>query len=477
VQSPERRRLRARDLALVCAAGGALVTLAVAFVPFLHFAYRNLPLKVALETAMASVGLLVTYLLLGRYRTARRARDLLLLHALGLVAIANLAFAALPTALAATAGARFATWAPLAGRLAGAVLLAAAALVGSERTVPPQGARKRTALLAAAAAVVAGALALAGDALPVALDQTLSPERSARPLLVGHPLVLVAQPLGAVCYGVAAVAFSRQADREGDEFLRWVAGACVLSAFARVNYFLFPSIYTDLVYAGDALRLGFYLLLLVGAQREIASYFEQQREQGRRDERRRVARDLHDGLVQELAFIRAQSSRLARGTAQGGEVGQVASEVARSSERATDEARRAIAALTRTEPVPLPEAVAEAAEVAASRHGGEVGLDLDPGVTATAEEQEALVRVTAEAVGNALRHGGVSEVQIRLARDGERVLEVTDAGRGFDAGVSHARGGHHFGLVSMRERVERVGGHLCVDSSPGRGTRVEVRLP
>lgn len=477
MQSPEGPRPRARDLALVCAAAGTAVTLAVASIPFLHFAYRNLPLKVALETAMASIGLLVAYLLLGRYRTALRARDLLLLHALGLVAIANLVFAALPTALAATAGDRFAAWAPLAGRLGGAVLLAAAALVGPERTVSAQGARTRTALLVATAAVVAGALALAGDSLPVALDEALPPERSARPLLVGHPLVLAAQPLGAVCYAAAAVGFTRQADEEGDEFLRWVAGACVLSAFARVNYFLFPSIYSDLVYAGDVLRLGFYLLLLVGAQREIASYFEQQRELGRRDERRRVARDLHDGLVQELAFIRAQSSRLARGTARGEEVGQVAAEVARSSERATDEARRAIAALTRSEPVPLPEAVAEAAEVAASRQGGEVGLDLDPDVTATPEEQETLVRVTAEAVGNALRHGGVSEVHIRLARDGERVLEVVDAGSGFDAGVSHARGGHHFGLVSMRERVERVGGHLGVESAPGRGTRVEVRLP
>ncbi len=326
--SPEPRRPPARALALLSAVVGALVTLVVAVMPFLHFAYRNLPLKVALETAMGLVGLLVAYLVLGRYRAGCRARHLLLAHALALVAVANLVLAALPIALTATAGAAFTTWAPLLGRLAGAVLLCAAALVGPARLVSTVGARRRTAALVVTVAVAAAVLAVLGDRLPQALDPLLTPERSNRPLLVGHPLILLAQLLGAGLYAVTAVGFTRQAEREDDEFLRWLAAGCVLSAYARVNYFLFPSIYSDFVYVGDLFRLGFYLLLLVGAQREIASYFEQQRELGRRDERRRVARDLHDGLVQELAYIRSQSSRLARGTVPGGEA-------ARAGTRAT----------------------------------------------------------------------------------------------------------------------------------------------
>ena len=78
-------------------------------------------------------------------------------------------------------------------------------------------------------------------------------------------------------------------------------------------------------------------------------------------------------------------------------------------------------------------------------------------------------------MANVRRHARATHVVLRLDRvDGEAVasLEVQDDGAGFDPGSS---GG--FGLAGMRHRVEDVGGELAVDTAPGEGTRVRVRVP
>ena len=90
-------------------------------------------------------------------------------------------------------------------------------------------------------------------------------------------------------YGVAAVAFTRQS-RAGDELLGWVGAGCMLAAGARVCYLLFPSLYTDWLYAGDLLRLDVYVLLLVGAVREIRVYWEAAQPSLSTSERRARAR-------------------------------------------------------------------------------------------------------------------------------------------------------------------------------------------
>jgi two-component system NarL family sensor kinase len=88
--------------------------------------------------------------------------------------------------------------------------------------------------------------------------------------------------------------------------------------------------------------------------------------------------------------------------------------------------------------------------------------------------REALVRIVREAVTNAARHGEASAVRIVLAGDGETVLRIRDDGKGFSADDNTAPVG--FGLRSMRERAEALGGSLRVTSSET-GTLVEVRLP
>jgi signal transduction histidine kinase len=242
----------------------------------------------------------------------------------------------------------------------------------------------------------------------------------------------------------------------------------VLLAFSWICFTMYPSVDTHVIQSGDGLRLGFFLILLAGATREIDRYWGQLAAVGVFEERRRLARDLHDGLAQELAFVVTQTRMLVRGNAPPGTDERVAA----AAERALDESRRAITALTSTVDEPLHLAVARAAEDVAGRVGLKVLVEASPLVQVTPDIREALARIVREAVSNAGRHGEAQEVRISLTAD--RTLRITDDGRGFDP--LRPKDGR-YGLVSMRERAERIGGKLDVISSSGNGTTIEVRLP
>lgn len=453
---------------------GALVlalsaTAAVIWVPFLRFAYRAPALHVSLETANAIIALLVAYLVYGRFRDHRRLQELLLLLALCTVATANLLLTALPSAITIGRGEAYSHWTGLAIRLMGTVVLTAAALTSP--WVRVHGRQAAVAIGAVAALVLLvslGALAFAED-LPPAVDPSLVTDDATRPRLVAHPFVLGVQAVGAGLYGVAAVAFTRRAARSADELLRWVGAGCVLASFARVHYLLFPSLYSEYVYTGDLLRLGFYLLMLVGAAREIRSYWEARTRAAVVEDRRRMARDLHDGLTQELSYISAQSQRLSArpdDTAVAGRIGAAA-------ERAVDEARRAITALTRTAEEAFPVALQRMADDLAHRYDVKIVTALDSEAHIDDERRDALLRITAEAVRNAVQHGGGHRIELRLSAD-PVCLAVMDDGRGFD--VHRGRPGG-FGLTSMRERAEGLGADFRVDSEPGEGTTIRVTWP
>ncbi len=110
-----------------------------------------------------------------------------------------------------------------------------------------------------------------------------------------------------VCFGLSTVAFTCQARDSHDELLRWLGPACALATFARINNVLFPSLYSNWLYSGDLLRTGFYLLLLLGAARVIREHWNAQVETAVLEDRRRLARELHDGVLQELSYIRSET--------------------------------------------------------------------------------------------------------------------------------------------------------------------------
>jgi signal transduction histidine kinase len=435
--------------------------------PFVSFAYRSPPSHVALETSAALIATLAAYLVFGRYRQSGRLNDLMLVAALSLIAANNLLFLTVPAV--SGGGAAFSTWAPVGGGLLGALSLACSAFAPGRRIRRPGRAAVVTLALCAGALVAIGVTVLAlGDGLPVGLDRRAAPDVR-DPHLVGHWALLAAQLAGAVLFVVAAAGFARRAERTRDSLMVWLGAAAVLAAAARVNYFLFPSLYSEWVYTGDFFRLGFYLLLLAGAGLEIRAYWRRLAEAARREERRRVARDLHDGVIQELALIEVQARELAGA---GGD--PVAGDLAAAAERALDESRRAVAALTRSADESLGTALAKAAEEVAARAGARVKLDLGPVSGVAPQTYEALLRILREAVRNAVRHGGAETIEVELRNGRGLHLRVSDDGSGFDPALLRPGG---FGLVSMRERAQALGGDVDVRSKPGEGCEVKVVIP
>jgi signal transduction histidine kinase len=462
------RHDRVTPTAYLTVAGLAL-TAAVVALPFARFAYRLPEAHVLIDTAVGMVALLLAYLLYGRYTLTGDRSDWILAGFLAVSGLANVVLSAIAHAVS-TGDRTFASWAPVSGRLLAAFGFCIVAFrPATERESP----RRRGWLLAldtvAATAVAAGVVAATLRWLPSPVDPGLSPLRSSRPVFVGAGLTVGVHTVTALLYAAATVGFSRKSTRGLDT---WFGASCALQSIAALNYLLFPSLYSEWLYTGDFFRIAAYAVLVAGAGSEIRTYWNVAAEGAAIDERRRVAREFHDGLAQELALVTSYARHLAtRGD------DPVARELAGAADRALDEARLAISALTVSRGETLASAVRRAAEDAAARHGVALDADID-GVGRSGDRvHEALVRICREAITNAARHSGVRRVRVRMMTDerGGLTMQVSDDGRGFDPDAPRPRGS--FGLTSMTERAEAVGGSLHVESAEGRGTTVEVRLP
>jgi signal transduction histidine kinase len=89
--------------------------------------------------------------------------------------------------------------------------------------------------------------------------------------------------------------------------------------------------------------------------------------------------------------------------------------------------------------------------------------------------KETLYRIAQEALHNTIKHAQASRVALNLDCDADAIrMEIRDDGKGFQADASYPG---HLGLRSMRERAERLGGELNVESSPDSGTHIRVRIP
>ena len=416
----------------------------------------------SLETADALVLVFVAALLVGRLRSDASRRNLLLFFAIVVLAVKNLVHAGATMVIEDIPGGHLVVWGTALNGFLGAVLLATAAVLPDRplRRRPPM-----AAVLAFAVVLVVGVLLLAGalePLLPEAFKQ-LPEEATELELLSGHPVKIVVDLATALAYATAAVWFSRVADRNGDEFMKWLSIAAVVAAIAFVNYASFPSRFTQLLYGGEILWLGAILMLLVGAVREISNTEAELIRAAVLSERRRVARDLHDGVAQELAYIASQTSWFLHQPPDRQNLNMIRVGV----ERALEESRAAIAALTRPLNEPLDAALGHAAIDVGDRLGVRVELDLDHEVDVPPEWRDALNRIAREAVSNAARHGGARNVSLHL-RNGEHVsLRVVDNGSGFDPEAP--RSAQSFGLTGMRERAESLGGEFTLESRPGAG--------
>jgi signal transduction histidine kinase len=449
---------------------GLALTLAFNSAGSLEPAYQNRSLHVAKETAAALVLLLVAALLLGRFRRTGRALDLLALAGVVLLAGKTLVFSVLAAILAETSGG-LTTWRTTGAAMLGALLLAASPLVS--QTVVRD--RKTAIVLMTGGCLAAlGLLMVIAEVfdLPAAFAES-PPDTSAELRFFSQdPALLVADVSAAVLFTVAGILFARRAEQEHDELQLWLGVGCVIAGLAYLNYVLFPSLYTDFLYSGDLFRIAAVVAWGTGTIRVISTYQTAYAHTAVLEERRRVARDLHDGVAQELAFISSQMHWLDK---RGGDE-QANGQIMEAVQRALDESRSAISALSRPIQEPLHLSLAHTAEEVAGRVGARLELDLDEHVVVSPAWEEALPRILREAVGNAVRHGRARTVTLQLRHDDESVrMRIKDDGEGFDTSKPRSEGS--FGLVSMRERAEALGGTFAIESTPGKGTSVEIRLP
>lgn len=462
--------MRTRGVEICVTAAAAAVTALVVAVPDLRLLVREPALHVLVETTAGLVAALVAYLLYGRFRQSRKLDDLLLVCSLGFLGVSNLLFSALPSALSPDEPLAVETWATIPAYLAAGALFAGAAFIRDVRVRP----RTANRVLAGGALLLAliGAATLALSAqLPAGAEPAVAANGDPVAGPVGHPFVLAIQLLAVVIFAAVAVEFSRRAGR-GDELMRWLAIASILAVFTRFNYFLYPTLYTRMISTGDLFRLLLHLVLLTGALREIDRYWRGLARAAVLEERQRIARDIHDGVAQELAFI----SRRVGPSTSALDAGSVAA-IRAAAGRALDDSRLAIAALSRPAVEPLDVVLAEAAEAVAGRAGAALTLDLAPGVEAEPRVRDALVRIISEAVANAANHSRADTIRVELSNGRGLRLRIVDDGVGFDPDAVGAEAGVSFGLTSMRERAQALGADFVLESQPGEGTAVEVVVP
>jgi len=241
--------------------------------------------------------------------------------------------------------------------------------------------------------------------------------------------------------------------------------------------------------AAGAIAAGWIMLLRRQVKRQLATIEGGVRAEAVAEERRRIAGEFHDSLEQGLAAL---SLRL----------GMAAGRLPTGDAREVLEHQRQLLGWLQTEtreflwdlrdPV-QPESdlgTTLAAQFENLRGLTAVPLDLTvppavpplpalPPLPATVQHQ--VVRIVREAVHNAIRHAGASRIDVRvvLSEAGSApglVVEIHDDGRGFDVQTARATRGH-YGLKGMEERAARIGGSLAIDSRPGGGTVVRLRLP
>jgi len=392
---------------------------------------------------------------------SQRLRDLLLLCVTTALGLTNLCFGALPAILDVRGGVYLAS-ASLCGQMFVAGMFAVAATVSVDRVVARPGQPARLALLLGLGALGAAAT---GGLLMTRLGLGLGADTGARGETTGAVLVLATTCLLAY----AAVMLGRQHLRRPDRVVALLALAGLLLASAALSLLTSPLAPVE-VSAGTAMGVVASALLLCAAAALERRVRVRATRAAALAERRRVARDLHDGIAQDLAFIASHGEQIAI------EIGEEHPLVV-AAHRALAITRSTISELCDPPEATAGEALDAVAHELRKRFDVTIAVhaEIDGHVQPTVREH--VTRIAREAIANAARHGEARNILVSLRRaNGGVALRVVDDGCGVGArerGVTT----EGFGLRSMRERAGALGGSLTIREAPQGGTELEVVLP
>jgi signal transduction histidine kinase len=209
-----------------------------------------------------------------------------------------------------------------------------------------------------------------------------------------------------------------------------------------------------------------YALFFAAALRQEAAIRRTIAKAAAAAERQRIARDLHDGLAQDLAFIAAHGDRIAQ---EAGEDHPLAI----AARRALAVSRGAIADLSAAEASTSTAALRQVAVELEVRFGVRISIQADE-LQLPRNARENVVRIAREAMVNAAK-ADARHITVSLRRSGDlSVLRVLDDGLGIENGLEERPG---FGLRAMRERAASLGGGLTARSGRDGGTELEVVFP
>jgi ligand-binding sensor domain-containing protein/signal transduction histidine kinase len=197
-------------------------------------------------------------------------------------------------------------------------------------------------------------------------------------------------------------------------------------------------------------------------------------------ERSRIARELHDTLIQGLSGITMEMQALA-GRLRAPEERATLEDIVRDAGTCLRETRRSVAGLRSSAQGPdsgLASAIAQAAKHITESKNVRLKLKLDNSPSELSPEvQYNLLRIASEAMNNAVKHSGAKAIEVTLNSTAvELQLSVKDDGSGFSRENGGVRPGH-YGLIGMKERAAQIGAEFNLASEPGRGTTVSVLLP
>ncbi len=209
--------------------------------------------------------------------------------------------------------------------------------------------------------------------------------------------------------------------------------------------------------------------------RQLGSALTAERQRATSDaraaERARIAREVHDAISQHLFALRMIAAGMRRA--------EPGNQQARAIERISEEALRDMQALlielrpASPDGAGLTPALQQICAAYQHRLGVTVDASLDD-VIVPAPVEHALLRIAQEACTNAVRHGNARRLAVSMTReDGHVELAVRDTGTGFDPAAPHPGSG----LAHIRDRVAELGGTVDIDSAPGRGASLTVRVP
>ena len=197
-------------------------------------------------------------------------------------------------------------------------------------------------------------------------------------------------------------------------------------------------------------------------------------------ERSRIARELHDTLIQGFSGITMQMQAFANRLRSSGDQHEL-NEIIRDAGICLQETRRSVAGLRAGtgSSSGLAGAISDAARQLTEERDLRLKLSLDDRhQELPAEAKYNLLCIVQEAITNCIKHSGARTVEVALACSGKDLrLSIRDDGRGIIRGATNGADGGHYGMIGMRERATQMGADFEVASAPGQGTTVSVRMP